>query len=95
MSMVLLKNGAAEPKASVVTTCLAIEDVIKSDSIAFFELVTLCRDPNHRLWGDALLTLRRLSLVEADGSVPPTVRNVVLSGAVGGELDLAWSNPLR
>lgn len=48
------------------------------------ELIKHCRNPSHIIPEHEEETLKRYGLVQPDGSVGDTVRNVVLSGTYGG-----------
>jgi len=57
--------------------------------IAFYELVSLCRDPKHRLFGNTAEVIRDLSLIQSDGTPHEVVRNVVSHHVTGDGLNMA------
>ena len=95
MTTLKLKNSSEEAEPLVRVTMMSLRSLAESDPIVFYELVELCRDPKHELFGNAGDALKRLSLVQGDGnSVHQSIRNVVLSAAVGEGLALELANPV-
>ncbi len=94
MKTVQLKNGAEEAASLVNIAMNSITTLLKSKPIVVYELVMKCRDSNHELFGKSGEDLRELSLIEADGSVHSSIRNIVLSAASGDGLDMVFSSPI-
>ena len=97
---VKLKNGSEELDVLVSATMLSLRTLMQENPIAAFELVELCRDPAHKLFGNTRSDLEALSLVgrTADPDGPPivhdSIRHIVLSAAEGEGLELTFGNPL-
>lgn len=85
-----LKNGTEEAKGLVATIVLALEKLMETDPLGFFELVKLCRDRDHKPFGNATDRLRDLGL----WPIHDSIRNVVLSAVTGDDLDMALGSPV-
>lgn len=94
MNRLKLKNGTEEAAPLVKVTMMSAEHLVESNPIAFVELVALCRDRDHELFGNTAVELQRLALVGPDGSVHDSIRNVVLSAAEGEGLEMRFVSPL-
>lgn len=90
--MVKLKNGSTEPQASVVVFMVTLEVIAKTNPMAFYDLVQVCRGVKTVEEIDNKAILEQLALL-ARGKVNPTVKNIVLSGVTGEGLELALSDP--
>lgn len=100
MQELRLKNGSVEPMPVVVATMVSLDNLLKRHVTAFYDLVMICRTANrpHQLnryqpFGNNDQVLRDLALLEADGSVNTSIKNVVLSAVTGDGLDMALGNP--
>lgn len=94
METVTLKNGSVEPKVLVDTLMRSLKLLLVNNPIAFYELVMKCRDRNHRFFGTAAEPLKNLALVQADGDVHSSIRNVVLSAVSGEMLEMTLGSPV-
>ena len=95
METVILKNGAEEQVHMVSHTMETLWYLAKERSMVLYELAMKCRDRNHKFFGTTGQTLVKLGLVEADGSIHDTVRNIVLSAIEGDGADLTIGSPLK
>ncbi len=92
----LLKNGSVELLPIVNVTMMALRQLIKRDPIAFYELVMVARDRNHRIFAPE----RNIPILEAttlfrNGRIAhDSFRNVILSAATGEGADMALDSPL-
>jgi hypothetical protein len=93
MKTVQLAHGE-EVVVLVKVTLLSLDHLIKDNPIGFYELVMKCRDPQHSIWGDQQGKLQELSLVQPDGRVHQSIRNVVLSSVQGDGLEMVLTSPL-
>lgn len=96
-NVVRLRNGSEEHASAVMAYGLTLEKLAVENPVALYELWELCKDPTHKVWGsDTLGLLQRLSLVQGDGRVHDTLRNIVLSSlrSSDGGLDFALVNPI-
>ena len=95
METVTLKNGAVEAKPLVAVTLMSLEHLINSDPIAFYELVMVCRDKDHKPFGDTREKLETSGLWQAHEPRPhESIRNVVLSAVTGDGLDMVLGAPV-
>ncbi len=94
MDMLKLKNGSEECVPLVNTTVMSVRHLMESNPIAFVELVLLCRDRNHELFGNTAVDLQGLALVGRDGFVHDSIRNIVLSAVEGEGLEMKLISPL-
>lgn len=95
MDMLKLKNGSEEFPALVKVTWMSMMDLLESHPIALVELVSLCRDRDHELFGNTAVELQGLALVDPGGSVHRSIRNIVLSAVEGEGLEMRLISPLE
>ena len=92
--VVKLKNGSEEAEPLVRVTIMSLRMLMESDPIAFYELFELCKDRNHKMFGNAGEKLAKLGLVGAAGHVHDSIRNIVLSAVEGEGLDMCLVSPI-
>src|SRR6266404_622133 len=91
--LVALRNGTQEVLALVVTTKMTLGRLISTHPGVFYGLVMKCRDPEYALFGEGIL--KREHLVEPDGTVDASIRNVVLSMVSGDTIqDITIHSPI-
>jgi hypothetical protein len=95
MKTVVLKNGAEEAEPLVNVTFHSLSHLAEQYPIVFYELVELCRDPSHKLFGNTGEELKIRSLIQNDCSVHSSIRNIVLSSVEGEGFDMTLMNPLK
>lgn len=95
MNTVILKNGAEEAKGLVTVIMMSLRSLIESKPIVFYELVELCKDPTHELWGDSINDLKELNLIELSGTIHSSIKHVVLSATAGDGMDLMLGSPIK
>jgi hypothetical protein len=88
-----LKNGSEELDGLVGVTMMSVRRLTQTHPIAFYELVMLCRDPKHKLFGNTGQALNDLSLV-TNGQVHDSIRNIVLSAIEGEGMDMTLVSPV-
>ncbi len=100
MEELRLKNGSVEPLAIVIATMASLDGLLKNNVTAFYDLVMICRTANrpHQLnryqpLGNNGQVLRNLSLMEADGNIHTSIKNIVLSAVSGTGLRPVLGNP--
>lgn len=96
--MVRLRNGQEEVASLVAVTMMSLDKLIEDGKVmVVYELVELCRDPNHKPWGQTGKELKSIGLASQGDSgewhVHNSIRNVVLSAAIGEGLDMTIGNP--
>ena len=94
-----LKNGTTETTALVAVTMMSVNRLMdEGKAVVVFELVEMCRDRHHEPWGDTGEELKSLGLVSESGGewhIHESIRNIVLSAAIGEGLDMKIGNPLN
>jgi hypothetical protein len=93
MEMIRLKNGTEVPLMGAIPAKVTIARLFETNWVAAYELVRLCRDANHRTYGNISLDLQACALTNSAGKVHDLVRNVVLSVAIGTGTGIRWTNP--
>lgn len=73
---------------------LALQSLIENHPVAFYEMVTLCRDPDHEIWGDMGEILQDSKLVKPNGRVRPEVREIVLNAVEGEDMNMQLVSPV-
>lgn len=84
LAVTTLRTGVEMPTILVRTTYLNLELLMTQNPIAFFELVTLARDPEHQLFPGTEPALGALSFMDGPGRLQTICRDLVLA-AVDGE----------
>jgi|688.fasta_scaffold817402_3 hypothetical protein len=95
MQTVTLKNGAEEALPLVTVTMMSLRTLMEQNPIVFYELVTKCRDSNHRFFGNTGDSLKQLGLVQAGEHIHDSVRNIVLSAVKGDGFDMSLGSPFK
>lgn len=92
---VQLANGKVEAKPLVLVTMLSLESLLESNPIAFHELTMKCRDDEHTFFGNTEEVLKQSALVQEDGKIHQSIKNIVVSAVKGEDLDMMLGSPLR
>lgn len=91
LETVTLKNGAKEALGIVTTTSIIIEELFNNDFLVAYDLVMVCRDATYK--ADTVKELTTLALLDSRGRPHSTIKNIVLSGAVGEGIHMKWQRP--
>ena len=86
METVTLKNGTEEVTVLVALTMKRLKELFSEYPAAFYELTMKCRDNQHTLWGNAAEILKDYQLIEPNGSIHGSTRNIVLSAVEGDKM---------
>jgi hypothetical protein len=95
---VTLNNGSIEAEGLVAVTMISLMHLVKDGTggmLAAYDLVMRCRDGSYQFFGDNEEKLKAIGLVERDGNVHSSVRNIVLSAAKGDGMDMTFGSPVR
>ena len=95
MKMVTLKNHTEEALSLVNVTMMSLRSLMKKSPMALYELVMKCKDNGHVCFGNTGKNLRNLSLVQANGLVHGSIKNIVLSAVEGDGFDMVLTNPVQ
>ena len=93
MDVIKLKNGTEEVEPLVRVTMMSLRSLMSVNPVAFYELVELCKDRTHVLFGNTGKVLEERSLVQ-NGVVHDSVRNIVLSAVTGEGLEMRLTSPV-
>jgi hypothetical protein len=94
---VQLRNGKTVPETTAKTTLIELRRVAQ-DPLALFELVEVCRNPDHVILGNYGASLQALGLLTyvdegGRGVVHDDTRDVILAATEGDDLDLHLVSP--
>lgn len=89
-----LKNGSEEEAELVAVITAALETLWKEKPIAAYELVQLCKDSEHKLFGMAGQDLASAGLLEPGNRVHDSIRNIVLSAVSGEGFEMTLGSPV-
>jgi hypothetical protein len=59
----------------------------------FFELVSKCRNPDHKFFGDTQAGLEQLALVDSNGGIHESTKHIVLAATEGDGLEMHLRSP--
>ncbi len=94
MKVLKLRNGSEEAPPLVSVTMVSLERLFQEKPIVAYELRELCKNPAHKLFGKAGDDLKALNLVQPDGRVHDSIRNIVLSAFEGEGLEMHMVSPV-
>lgn len=89
-----LKNGTTAPKALIVTTTLALDDLLRTNMLTVIELIEKAKNKNYKMFGNSELVVETTSLME-DGQIHESVKNIILSSFTGERFNLKRVFPLK
>ncbi len=98
MQMVALNNGSSEPQPIVVAAYMSLSGLWEegiAGMCAVIDLVSRCNNPRHPIDRQSEEKLRSLALIEPDGKIHGSIKNVVLSAAKGTGLDMTLVSPVK
>ena len=87
IAKVKLKNGSEVVEGVLNATMLSLDDLLKEDQLAYYELVQKCKNPHHKMFGNTEKIVGRFGLIVA-GSIHDTTRNIVISATQDDGLSL-------
>ena len=92
---VKLKNGSTEALSLVSVMSACISKMLEEAPIVLYELVEICRNKNHKCFGNTAEELKELGLLQSDGTVHSSIQNIVLSSASGTGIGMSFINPIE
>lgn len=93
-SNIMLMSGVFTTHAVVACVMLTLQDLFDEEPSTFYELVARCRRPEHALPDGIAAILERRGLLDR-GTVPDTVREIVLAAVKGDALALRLTWPVQ
>lgn len=97
MEMVALRNGTKEPHGLIKTISCRMEELVSMGTIgicALNELLERCKDESAPVNPEASRLLRKALLLDREGGLHGSVRNIVLSAALARTDDFSIGSPL-
>lgn len=94
---VKLKNGSEEEQPFVTFVMTSINGLVEQGLpglLALYDLVEVCKDNDYRPQASYLRKLQDLGLLNEDGTVHNSIRNIVLSAVHGEGRDRSIGSPL-
>ena len=88
MEITRLKSGIDEASVLVAGTKLSLSGLMKSNPIAFYEVVMLARDISHELFGNTSDILKNRGLLQSDDTLHSSIRNIILDSVKGNGLEM-------
>jgi len=95
METIKLRNGTEEVAGLVTMVSLTVRELFDNEPIVAYELAMKARDQDHECFGNSGDKLIKLALMNADGSMHDSVRNIVLSMFQGEGLNIALVSPVE
>ncbi|OGG60659.1 hypothetical protein A2765_03745 [Candidatus Kaiserbacteria bacterium RIFCSPHIGHO2_01_FULL_56_24] len=98
MEMLALNNGSSEPKTAVIATMMSLKGLWDKGIpgiCAVSDLYERCQNPKHSIANDELKALKDLALIQPNGRVHDTTKNVVLSAITGKSFDIKMGSPIK
>jgi len=95
IEVVTLKSGHPEGKALTLATYHTLSLLFDDKAIVFYELFQLAKDPAHQIWGNNTVEeLKSLALLQSDGSMHDSIRQIILSAVSGEGFNMVLDNPI-
>ena len=88
-----LRNGSEEATALVTVTMMSLKRLFEEKPIVVYELTMKCRDSSHEFFGESESDLQELALVDSDGRIHGSIKNIILSAVQGEGLDMTLGSP--
>lgn len=95
MQTAKLKNGTVEAVPLISVTMMALKNLMESSPITLSELAEVCKDKNHKTFGNTGVVLKDLALMQPNGRIHSSIQNVVLSAIEGEGLEMHLTNPVE
>jgi hypothetical protein len=98
---VTLRNGKEAQAPAVSAVFVALRRLFETDALAFYELVTACRDSSHVIFSEPIAaTLTSFALLEsvnADGTarIHDLTRDVVVASVEGSDFEMRLRWPVE
>lgn len=93
MKIVRLKNNSEEAVPLVNVMMVSLRLLLEEQPVTFYELVMLARDWQHDLFGNTGDKLRERHLIQQDGRMHASLRNIILSAVEGNGLKMSLGDP--
>ena len=94
MGMVKLKNGSEENEDLVSELMRSFKGLLKTDPEVVFDLIMKCRNRKYKFYGTSAKKLRARLLIQNDGQIHASIKNIVLSAFPGEGFQVEIVNPI-
>jgi hypothetical protein len=94
MEMILLKNGFKEPDKLVKVITLSLQSLMRDLPIVFLDFVEFCQDSQCQIDKKKKEVLKKRGLLEDNGAIHDSIKNIVLSSVKGEGMDMRLTNPI-
>jgi hypothetical protein len=93
-NVVELKNGSKEAESLVQATIFTLKSLKERNPIALYELVQIARNKDHIVFGNLDEELKRLNLIDHNGTMHSSIRNIILSAFKGDDFEMVFVSPI-
>ena len=90
-----LRDGTREALPLVATTIMVLERLYETEPLALYDLRMMCDDRGYQPFGENGDVLKDARLLEPDGRMHSSVRNIVRNAVTVKDLSIGLRNPLK
>lgn len=94
---IMLKSGVEEAESLVTVVMMSLRGLQEEGlpgMLTLYDFAEKCKNPAYKLEGDAEQKLKGLGLVQQDGKIHQSIKNIVRSASEGEGLEFRLVNPL-
>ena len=95
---VLLRTGIEEAKPLVNVVMMSLKGISQKEGLpgvlAVYDLAQKCKNPQYAFFGKAEELLKKYALVQEDGKIHSSIRNIVNAASEGEGLEHRLVNPI-
>jgi hypothetical protein len=98
MEMLLLNNGSTEPKPTVIATMMSLNGLWDKGipgMCTVSDLYERCCNPKHPIADREFTVLKNLALIQPDGRIHDSIKNIVLSAITGQSINIKMGSPIK
>jgi len=90
-----LTTGQREHAGLVAVVHMALSHAFATDPLMAYDVVMRAREPNYKFFGSAEERAKRAALVDDNGVMHGSVRNIILAAVTGDGLDMQLRSPIK
>jgi hypothetical protein len=95
MKFLNLRNGSTEEAIRVLGVCAVLGNFLDNHPLVLIDFILHCQGRNPEMSPRTIRILHQAYLLEEDGTVSQSVKNVVLSTVVGNDSIFALVSPVE
>jgi hypothetical protein len=98
METLKLRTGIEEAEPLVKVTVMSLRELWKSGlpgTLAVYDLVERCKNPSYNIFKKNLETLQDLSLIDSNGNIHDSIKNIVLASVEGEGMKMKLVSPIQ